>query len=166
MKLQWSNRAALAAAISVLLLSGPATADDTKNMLVTASVAPACLLNNVPDLAFGTLDQTINNDAQTTITWRCTNGVAASIKLNGGSTTSNISARAMTGPATLGYQLYTDAGRNTVFGDGVTGTAIPVTGAGYGSPGTVSVYGRVTQANAAAAPGGNYTDTVVVLIDL
>ena len=35
---------------------------------------------------------------------------------------------------------------------------------GYGTPATVTVYGRVTQAAAAAANAGNYSDTVNVTI--
>jgi spore coat protein U-like protein len=163
MKLRLSDRGLLAAAVSSLSLCGAALADDTANLAVTANVAPSCLLGTAPTLAFGTLTPLANNDAQGNITWRCTNGFNTVIKLGGGGT-GNIGARAMGGPATLPYQLYTNAGRTTVFGDGTTGSTVPVSGVGYSSPATVTVYGRVLQADAAVALNGNYTDAVLVTI--
>lgn len=145
------------------VLAGPAVADDTGTMNVTANVAPSCQLNAVGTMAFGTLDQANNNDAQADITWVCTIGFNTTIVLDGGGSGS-IGARAMGGAGTLPYQLYTDSARTIVFGDGTTGSAVGVNGAGYGSPGTVTVYGQVTQANAAAAVAGNYTDAVGVTI--
>jgi spore coat protein U-like protein len=68
------------------------------------------------------------------------------------------------GTDTLAYQLYTDPARSLVFGDGGTGNTVPVNGAGYGIPATVTVYGRVTQAAAGGATGGNYTDVVNVTV--
>ena len=70
----------------------------------------------------------------------------------------------MAGPGALPYQLYTDAGRSQIFGDGTTGNAAGVSGTGYATPDTVTVYGRVAQADAQAAKNGNYNDTVVVTI--
>ena len=91
----------------------------------------------------------------------------ASPQILGTTSGATIANRMMNGPTTLAYQLYTDAGRTTIFGDGSSGnSAVDVTGAGYGVPQNVIVYGRVLQADAASASGGNYTDTVQVLIDL
>jgi spore coat protein U-like protein len=163
MKLRLSHRGLLAAAVSSLSLCGVALANDTANLTVTANVAPSCQLGTTPTLAFGTLTPLANNDAQGSITWVCTNGFNTVIKLGGGGS-GNIGARAMGGAATLPYQLYTTAARTIVFGDGTTGATVPVSGVGYSSPGTVTVYGRVLQADAAVAPNGNYNDTVVVTI--
>ena len=143
--------------------AGTAVADDTGTLNVTANVAPSCLLNSVGTMAFGTLNQAADNNAQADISWVCTVGYNTTIELDGGGSGS-IAARAMGGAGTLPYQLYTDSARTIVFGDGGTGTAVPVSGVGYGSPGTVTVYGQVTQANAAAAGSGNYTDAVGVTV--
>jgi spore coat protein U domain-containing protein, fimbrial subunit CupE1/2/3/6 len=163
MKHRWSRRGALATAIAGVLLSGVATADDVANLSVTANVAPSCQLSAAPTLAFGTLNPLANNDAQGNITWVCTNGFNTVIRLGGGSS-GNINGRTMGGAGTLPYQLYTNAARTIVFGDGTTGSTVPVAGVGYGSPATVTVYGRVLQANAAVATNGNYSDTVQVTI--
>ena len=154
------TRLGLASSITLLAV-GTTVADDTAPMRVTAVVAPACQLSAVPNLDFGVLDQTIDNDAQTDITWVCTNGFPTEIRINGGGS-GNIAARSMLG--LLPYQLYTDAGRSQLFGDGTTGNVVFVNGTGYGNPDIVTVYGRVTQGDAAAAVGGNYDDTVTVTI--
>jgi spore coat protein U-like protein len=163
MKHRCAHRSALAAAIACVLVSGIAVADDVANMTVMANVAPSCQLSSVPTIDFGTLDPLINNDAQGDITWVCTNGSNTVIRLDGGGA-GDIGARAMAGAGSLPYQLYTDNARTTVFGDGATGDTVPVAGVGYASPGNVTVYGRVAQADAAVAPNGNYSDTVQVTI--
>lgn len=153
-----------AIAIACTLTSSISIADDVANMLVTANVAPSCQLNSVPTIAFGTLNPLADNDTQGDIVWVCTSGTNTVIELDGGGS-GNILARTMAGPiAPLPYQLYTDAGRSQVFGDGTTGNAVGVAGVGYASPGTVTVYGRVAQADAQTAQNGNYNDTVVVTI--
>lgn len=163
MKHRCSPGCAFAAAIASVLVGGIAVADDVANLTVTANVAPSCQLNAVPTISFGTLDPLGNNDAQGNITWVCTNGWNTVIRLDGGSS-GNIGARAMAGAGTLPYQLYTDSARTAIFGDGATGNSVPVAGVGYASPGNVTVYGRVAQADAAVATNGNYSDTVQVTI--
>jgi spore coat protein U-like protein len=161
----WSRYAAVAATVFGLGAGSVATADDTANMTVTATVVNTCQLRNTPLLGFGALNPlTVNTDVAIGIDWACTNGFVTSIALGGGGS-GNIAARTMaSGGNALPYQLYTNAGRTTIFGDGTTGSLVPVTGVGYGTTNTVQVYGRVTQAAAQAAPAGAYTDTVLVTI--
>jgi spore coat protein U-like protein len=160
---RWSHRGAVAAALLGTLIGGVATADQVANMTVTANVAAACQLTAVPTIAFGALNPTANNDAQGDITWVCTNGFNSQIQLGAGGST-QINNRAMGGAGTLPYQLYTDAARTALFGDGSTGNAVNVAGQGYALPQNVTVYGRVLQADAAVAGAGAYTDTVTVTI--
>lgn len=162
---RWSQRGALATALLGTLIGGVATADQIANMTVSANVVAACQLTSVPTIAFGVLNPTANNDAQGNISWVCTNGFNTEIRLDGGNT-GLINGREMSDGATgtLDYQLYTDAGRTVVFGDGTTGNDVQVTGIGYATPQNVTVYGRVLQADAAAATAGAYTDTVDVTI--
>lgn len=152
-----------AIAVACTLTSGISIADDVANMLVTANVAPSCQLNSVPTIAFGTLNPLADNDIQGDIVWVCTSGTNTVIQLNGGGS-GNILARTMAGPSALPYQLYTDAGRSQIFGDGTTGSDVGVAGTGYATPDNVTVYGRVTQGDAQSATNGNYNDTVVVTI--
>jgi spore coat protein U domain-containing protein, fimbrial subunit CupE1/2/3/6 len=163
MQYRWSHRRLLAAAVSSLALCGAALADDTANLAVSATVNPSCKLTTAPTLGFGALSPLADNDAQTNITWQCTTGFNTVIKLGGGGT-GNIGARAMGGAGSLPYQLYTDSGRTSVFGDGTTGSTVAVSGVGYSSTGNVPVYGRVLQANAAVASAGAYSDTVQITI--
>jgi spore coat protein U-like protein len=63
------------------------------------------------------------------------------------------------GPATLNYNLYTDASRSVVWGDGTGGTG---TVAGSGENNNHVVYGRIpAQQNTAA---GSYGDTIIVTV--
>ena len=162
MKNRLLKAGAIAAACT--LTSTISVADDVANMLVSANVAPSCQLNSVQNIAFGTLNPLADNDTQGDIVWVCTAGTNTTIELDGGGS-GNILARTMTGPAApLPYQLFTDAGRSQIFGDGTTGNSVGVAGVGYATPGTVTVYGRVAQADAQTAQNGNYNDTVVVTI--
>ena len=165
MKYGWSNRRALAAAVASVLLGSVAYADDVADMLVTATVAPACQITNVPTIAFGLLDPLVNNDAQGIISWRCTNGFATEIQLDGGGS-GNIAARRMVDghrPVAVSA-LHGPPGGPRFSATVSRATSVPVTGTGYATSADVTVYGRVLQADAAAAPGGNYGDTVVVTI--
>jgi spore coat protein U-like protein len=65
------------------------------------------------------------------------------------------------GTRTLGYQLYLDTGRSTVWGDG-TASSSTSAGTGTGSTQTLTLYGRLPSL-ANVVPGA-YTDTVTVTV--
>jgi spore coat protein U-like protein len=167
-----SRIAPFAAAALIALGAAPVqSATTTGTLTVTAQVAAVCLVSNAT-LAFGTYTPgTGNLDQQTNIGVRCTRGTGFTVSLNGGGG-GNIAARRMASTGTpaeqLQYQLYTDAGRNTTFGDGTTGSTVGGTGAGMGVPQTqnVTVYGRVPDnaANQAAAVLADYTDSVTITV--
>jgi spore coat protein U-like protein len=168
MELEMKHRlsyAALAAAVSGLLLSGSASAVDVNaNLTVTATVTNSCIVS-AATLAFGVVSPTADTDVQSDISWNCTTGHPATIKLGAGGS-GDISARRMTagGATSLPYQLYTSGGRTTVFGDGVTGNSIAITGAGFAAASTTTVFGRVPTGAVGANPAGAYTDTVQITI--
>ncbi len=64
----------------------------------------------------------------------------------------------------LVYQLYTDAGLGTVFGDGTDGSTVAASGAGFGSPQTTTVYGEVLANDAQDVQADTYNDNVTVTI--
>jgi spore coat protein U-like protein len=136
----------------------------TGNLAVSAQVAPVCEIVSIADIAFGTLDPTINNPGNGSINWQCTTGTSAEITLDGGAS-GNPAARLMSGPGsnTLAYQLYTDTGYTDPWLNSVGG-GVSVTGVGYLGGQALTVYGRVLQAAAAAAVNGSYTDSVTVTI--
>jgi spore coat protein U-like protein len=134
---------------------------------------------SVSGLAFGTYDQlaTIADDSTGTVTVTCT-----SIGKGGGVTRVNYSVafsagasggyqqRFMTsGAPRLNYNLYVDAARSTIWGNGNSGTQL-ITGSLTVGPGvgngtrtaTHTVYGRVPAEQDAAV--GSYTDAIVLTL--
>jgi spore coat protein U-like protein len=155
------TRTRLAVAIAALVGSSAALAADTDTLTVTATVQPTCAIETVNNLAFGDVLFDADTDQDTTIDVFC-NTATGTLTLDGG-TNGSLASRVMSdGANNLPYQLYTDAARTTVFGDGTGGSdTVSVTGSQ-----TVTVYGRVTQADAqAATPGAGYTDDVTVTIN-
>jgi spore coat protein U-like protein len=68
---------------------------------------------------------------------------------------------------TLPYQLYTDAARLQVWGDGGTGDDVDVIGAGMGVPNavTTTIHGRVLDADVAGLEPDTFNDAVTVTIN-
>ena len=161
-------RLAALSAMAVLAVSAqPALAtDSTGDLSVTATITSNCAVSTTT-VAFGPIDVTLNTavDATGGISITCTNGVAWTAKANagtGGAGTS-LTHRKMTGPAKMSYDLYTDAGRTTKWGDGVTSGTGAFAGTGTGSAQDRTVYGRVRAGNTGAS-AGNYSDTVTVTV--
>ncbi len=130
------------------------------NMIVSATVLDTCVLVVPPTMAFGNYSASVI-DAQSDIAVTCTGTTAWDIAIDAGGS-ANIAARTMSevGGDTLSYQLYTDASRSTVFGDGTTGSK--VTGTGSGILQTVPIYGRLPASQYSDL--GVYTDTVTVTL--
>jgi spore coat protein U-like protein len=150
-------RALTAAAVVLSLLAGGAR----------ESVAGSCAITDVASVALGSYDvfDLAPLDSSGTLTYECT-GVQAtdSIRIEisaGGSGT--FSPRAMSaGAAALSYNLYLDAARISVWGDGSGGTSTygPLQPA-EGST-SIPIYGRAPGGQNASP--GNYGDTVVVTL--
>ncbi|MFC5743890.1 spore coat U domain-containing protein [Dyella tabacisoli] len=141
-------------------LSTPAS---TFTFTASATVTNNCTISTT-NVAFGStgiLSGTLT--ATGSISARCTNNDAFEISLNGGNS-GNVAARSMPrqgGGGAINYQLYTDAPRSIVWGDGTAGTSM-VTGTGSGNIQTINVYGAVP-AQATPMPG-NYSDTITATI--
>lgn len=130
----------------------------TGAMVVSATVLDTCVVT-VPVLPFGNYSGT-ELDAQADVSVTCTGSTGWVMDINAGGS-GDIASREMSGTTdALSYQLYTDASRSTVFGDGVTGSTISNTGSGVAQ--TVTVYGRVPASQYPQA--GAYSDTVTVQI--
>lgn len=163
-------RKLLIAAAVFTALAGTATlalpATTTTTFTVTATVGASCSLGTVTNLGFGTYDpiSTINNDATTTITVTCTLLTPYNIGLNAGTTTGGtVSQRKMQGitPAnTLNYNLYSNAGHTTIWGNTIGTNTVANTGTGIAQNHTV--YGRI--ANGTSANVDTYSDTITVTV--
>lgn len=153
-------------ASAALMAPSMATAATTSSTLnVDATVTANCTVSTSA-LAFGSVNPISgsNFDATGGITVTCTNGTAwaASAGVGSGSGASFASRRMADGSNLLNYNLYTDASRSSVWGDG-TGSTATIGGTGTGSAQNATVYGRVASGQTSVPPG-SYSDTVSVTV--
>lgn len=155
----------LASFVGLLSLSALA-ATTNANLSVAAHVNAACALSASNTLDFTAYDPTsaTDNTASGTFTMTCTKHANATVLLGegankGGGSTAAAPIRNMTdGTDTLGYQLYSDAGRTQVWENQ---TGVPETGTGAEQ--TITVYGKIAALQAVGA--GTYADTVVITLN-
>jgi spore coat protein U-like protein len=152
-----------AAVVGVLALGFATNANaatNTATINISTTVPASCLIAAAP-LVFANYSGTqVNN--QTNLTVTCTNTTTYTIALNPGATSgTSVNTRQMlSGPNTLNYALFSDAGLTKNWGQ-TTGTDT-VAGTGTGLAQTVPVYGQI--AGGQNAVPGNYTDQVVATI--
>lgn len=140
---------------------------DTSSFNVLLQINETCDVSSTAptDLDFGTATLLTGNlDQTSTITVLCTTGTDFDIGLDAGShesTPDDITTRRMTdGSAHVGYQLYQDAGRTTVWGNTVSTNT--VSSSGTGNTQGFTVYGRVPAQT--TPPAGSYSDSVTVTV--
>jgi spore coat protein U-like protein len=148
--------------------SAPASAATaTANLGVSATVTNNCTISTAA-LAFGSYDPVVANastdlDGTGTVTVSCTKGASSTIGLGLGSNASGSTRRMTDGSSNyLTYELYSDAGRTTVWGN--AGGALYNPGAAPSKAArNFTVYGRVTSNQ--DVPAGSYNDTVVATVN-
>lgn len=160
------SRFTLALAVLGLGLAGPLTAaTDSDTFLVSITVENNCTID-VADLNFGTVnDLTPTIDGATAGSVTCTGIAPVSISFDPGTGgTSTFATRQMAfGVNTIDYNLYRDAARTEILGDGTSGTfTIDFTSTG-GADG-FDVYGR-TAAAQNPKPAGTYASTVTATVE-
>lgn len=155
--------AVVAAGLAVQPFDVARAGTSTANMNVKITIQNACDVSTVAPttLDFGTqgpLTAAVYNTSTITVT--CTNGASYNVGLDGGGA-ANVNGRVMkNGTNTVSYQLYSDSGHNTVWGNTI-GTDT-VTSTGTGTQQTFTVYGEVPAQT--TPPAGAYTDTVAVTV--
>jgi len=163
--LRLPRRALLAAVLAAGSMHAAIAATATSTFQVTANVATQCTVS-AADLNFGTVDPLGGNvDQTTTVTVRCTKNTSYTIGLNAGTTTgATLAQRLMAnGSDTMNYNLYTDAGRTTVWGNSAAAPAwVSGAGAGMGSPQVLTVYGRVPSGQSNLAVG-SFAETAITV---
>jgi len=124
-------------------------------------LAAGCTISS-SGLRFGSYDALKKTpaDAVATITYRCTGSGPARVSLGAGGEP-NFDRRLRSGAASLRYNLYLDAARTQVWGDGTRGTGFR-TLAPNGS-GTLSIFARIHGGQ--NVPAGEYQDSILVAID-
>lgn len=134
-------------------------------LLAPGFAQAACSVNPTP-VAFGLYSpfNVAPTDTAGTLRVSCdTATVGYTVLLSAGSAGSYASRRLSGGGYTLSYNLYVDALRTVVWGDGSGGTTT-VSGA-FALPGAIdhTVYGRVSAGQNVGA--GAYTDTIIVTLN-
>jgi spore coat protein U-like protein len=132
-----------------------------------ASAAPQSTFLVASDLAFGAYDplSAVPLDSTATIRYRCPPGQITRITLDAGASGSFAWRELRSGSEVLRYNLYLDAARTAVWGDG--------TGGSSSGPGQTSTTGGVTTAWVFArvpasqdVSAGVYSDLIRVTIEL
>jgi spore coat protein U-like protein len=139
----------------------------TATLTVQASVNQQCTISNAT-LNFGSYDPVAANaatdlDAQTNISVACTKGsTGVWVGLGLGSNASGTVRRMGSAGNFLNYELYSNAGRTTVWSNTLA-TGVNYTPVTSKAATNLVVYGRVPQAQDANV--GAYTDSVVATIN-
>jgi spore coat protein U-like protein len=139
----------------------------TGTLSVTANVVDTCTVAASGNLlAFGAYTGALNN-TNGSLSLTCTDGDTYTVALNiGTGSGASFTGRILTNPSpagTLTYNIYTTAGRTTVWGDG-TGATATVPGTGTGALQTLTVFGQIPAGQTATVTPGNYTDTVTITV--
>lgn len=142
--------------------------------LSVATPASACTLcscsASTSGVSFGSYDPTSASpkDATGTVSLSCTGVVSLfgtiTVAMSPGSSGDALSRQMAQGSSRLNYNLYTDASRTTIWGNGSAGTGTvgaSLTGLLTFSQ-TVPVYGRIAAQQ--WVQGGSYADSVIVTI--
>ena len=159
---------ALWAAITVAVAPALWTTTAVALPLPEGGAAGACVIVSLADVIFGNYDPVSGAPSDTVgqIGIKCSGITIATIKLGPSKGSSGFWPRSMVSGTTntLPYNLYQDAARATVWGDGTSSTSF-VTWAPPGGEGYLvfSVYGRIA-AGADASPGV-YVDHVEITND-
>jgi len=138
-------------------------------VLVSAIEARAavCTIDSVSPLSFGSYDvfAAAPDDSTATITYSCTNvGANDSVvlQLSAGNASTFFPRELVSGSAKLAYNLFLDAARTIVWGDGTSGTAAYGPIAATTGASSVHVYGRAPAHQNVHA--GSYSDSLVITI--
>ncbi|MDQ7996578.1 MAG: spore coat U domain-containing protein [Luteibacter sp.] len=141
--------------VAAQTVAGPA-------LTATANVAAKCTVGTATELNFGSVSGLlrVNTDQTSLVRATCTQRAAYQIGLDNGKNASGTTRRMTDGTHFVTYQLFTDPGRTTRWGNTLnTDTAA---GTGSGSEQTLTVYGRVPIQP--AQPAGSYSDIVTVTV--
>jgi spore coat protein U-like protein len=160
-----TQRALIAAGLIAATTGAFASSTVTTSFQVQANVNAQCSITAV-NLTFPAVDPlSSQTDGATTVSVKCTKNSAYTVGLNAGTTTgSTIAQRLMAnGADTMDYNLYTDAGRASVWGNSA-GSWVSGTGAGMGTAQVLNVYGRVAAGQTNLAVGTFTEPTVTVTV--
>ena len=132
----------------------------------TSAFAQASCTISATSIAFGNYNvfTTTPGDSTGTITFRCNSSAFnISISLSDGSSSTFNQRTLRNGSEVLNYNLYRNAARTTIWGDGTGGTSVYTNSNPPSSNINVTVYGRIPAQQDVSA--GSYSDTVSAVIN-
>ena len=130
------------------------------------SASAACTFSNTVAVSFPVYDvfSATDDDGTGAFTIGCTTNTSAMVSLSAGGGGS-FSPRSMAGPRAvlLNYNLYSDGGRTTVWGDGTGGSTSVSRSLSAGVPFTFTIFARIFH-NQSSVIAGLYSDSVIVTV--
>lgn len=131
-------------------------------MATRAAPPPRCKIDRRDTLAFGFYDPfaAAPHDAMSVVGYDCMTTPGPIIMLSAGSSGSFALRTMRFGATTLGYNVFADAARTQILGDG-TGGSVTIDATSSRKQ-TVPLHGRIFAGQ--LVPAGDYTDTLVVTI--
>jgi spore coat protein U-like protein len=154
------------ASVGLLGFAAPLEAATATNTFTVQAVINAACNISATTLNFGAYDPSSGTalSGSSTVNVYCTSGTPYTAALNIGSGGGSFVTRTIaSGSDTLNYNLYRDAARTQVWGDG-TGSTFTVAGTGSGvlTANPITVYGLVPIGQ--DKPPGTYTSTITVTV--
>lgn len=140
-------------------------------LYVAAAAAQAGCFITAGGMSFGTYDvfDLFPRDSMLVLTASCQEAVVRDLRVSIGPSANSggILIRQMkwtAGGDRLGYNLFIDASRTQVWGDGTGGGEVVLQGVSRDSPRQLVVYGRIPYAQDVSA--GTYGDVVTITVDI
>jgi spore coat protein U-like protein len=157
--------------VGLACVGGPADATTTTAQFgVQLQITAECVINSTATLDFGSSGVlggaagSTNTDQSSTLQVQCTNTTPYDIGMDAGQTAGGaVSQRLLFNSgtnSTVKYNLYTDAGRSTIWGNTVGTDTVHATGSGASQ--SYTIYGRVPPQTTPAP--ATYSDTITVTI--
>jgi spore coat protein U-like protein len=155
------------AGLGLASLPADASGTATATFQVSLTVTTNCSISANP-LAFGSTNSALATTAiaqSTSLSVTCNNGASYTLSLDKGTTTgSTVTNRLLAGTGsntqTVQYELYSDSGHSTIWGDSTGGST--VSGTGTGAAQTITVYGQVPSQTVPTADTYTSTETATV----
>lgn len=137
-------------------------ATQTASIAASADVSTVCTVTSAP-LAFGEVNLTGVTDGQGTVTGTCTQGGAYNIGIDNGAHAVGGQRTLVSGANSLNYDIFSDAGHTTHWGNTVGTDTVALTGTGAAQAETV--YGEIAAGQTKISSAGTpYSDTVQVTV--
>lgn len=153
-------------ALGVMMLNTTIAGELNTTFKVSAVVEKTCNTLTATALDFGTYNPLdgAGKRANSQIQVTCTNGTPYTVALSAGNHPSDNKRQMQKsgGSETLRYNLYSDSGFQSIWGDGKVGKVKK--GQGTGQAAKLTVFGQI-DANQRTAAQGAYNDTITVTVE-